>query len=114
MRTAVVRLVALLVVFLGASVSAARADGFFDKLIDRARNSAAQAYAKDAPVPDTANLGYDTYRGIRFRPESILWREGGSKFHIEFFPTGFLYQTPVKMYVIRRSATPSAAGAATA
>ena len=108
-----VRLIALLVVFLSAS-STAHAQGFFDRLIERARLSAAQPYTREAPVPDTAKLGYDTYRGIRFRPESILWRDGGSKFHVEFFPTGFLYQTPVKMYVITRSGTPEAAGAATA
>lgn len=109
-----VRLVALLVVLLGATLSRAHADAFFDKLIERAQASATQAYAREAPIPDTAKLGYDTYRGIRFRPESILWRDGGSKFHVEFFPTGFLYQTPVKMYVIRRGQNAEAAGAATA
>ncbi len=114
MRDAVVRLVALLVVFMIPSLSTAHAQGFFDKLIERAQLSAGQAYAKEAPVPDTAKLGYDTYRGIRYRPDSILWREGGGKFRVEFFPTGFLYQTPVKMYVIKRNGTPDAAGAATA
>lgn len=105
-----IRLLVLFVVILGSSVSTAQANEFFDKLIDRARHSAMQAYAKEAPVPDTAKLGYDAYRGIRFRPDSILWRDSGS-FHVEFFPTGFLYQTPVKMYVIRRgpSGTPDGA-----
>ncbi len=98
-----VRLVALLVMLVGASLSTAHASDFFDKLIDRARLSATQLFAKEAPVPDTAKLGYDAYRGIRFRPDSILWRDKKSRFHVEFFPTGFLYQTPVKMYVIHRS-----------
>jgi glucans biosynthesis protein len=110
MRVAVIRLLVLLVVFLGTSHSTAQASEFFDKLIDRAQHSATQAYTKEAPVPDTAKLGYDAYRGIRFRPESILWRDSGS-FHVEFFPTGFLYQTPVKMYVIRRSPSETAVGA---
>lgn len=114
MRDAVVRLVTLLVVFMIPGFSSAHAQGFFDKLIERARLSAAQAYAKEAPVPDTAKLGYDTYRGIRYRPDSVLWREGGGKFRVEFFPTGFLYQTPVKMYVITRNGTAESAGAATA
>lgn len=108
-----VRLVALLVVFLGTSLSTAQASEFFDKLIDRARYSATQAYTKEAAVPDTAKLGYDAYRGIRFRPESVLWRDSG-RFHVEFFPTGFLYQTPVKIYVIGRNGPSAAAGAATA
>lgn len=109
-----VRLVVLLVLFVTAGVSSARAQGVFDKLIERARLSAAQPYAREAAIPDTAKLGYDTYRGIRFRPESVLWREGGSGFRVEFFPTGFLYQTPVKMYVIRRSGTPQTSGIASA
>ena len=108
-----VRLVALFVVFLGAGLSTAEASEFFDKLIDRARHSATQAYAKQPPIPDTAKLGYDAYRGIRFRPDSVLWRDGG-KFHVEFFPTGFLYQTPVKMYVIGRNGAAATAAAATA
>lgn len=108
-----VRLVVLLVVFLGAGLSTAQASELFDKLIDRARHSATQAYTKEVPIPDTAKLGYDAYRSIRSRPESILWRDSG-RFHVEFFPTGFLYQTPVKMYVIARNGTAAAAGAATA
>ncbi len=107
------RSLALFVAFLATSFSTAHASEFFDKLIDRARHSATQAYAKEQPVPDTSKLGYDAYRGIRFRPESILWRDTG-RFHVEFFPTGFLYQTPVKIYVIQRSHTSAAAGAATA
>lgn len=105
-----VRLLVLFVAFLGVSHTTAQASEFFDKLIDRARQSATQAYTKEAPVPDTAKLGYDAYRGIRFRPESILWRDGG-RFHVEFFPTGFLYQTPVKIYVIRRGPSGSSGGA---
>jgi glucans biosynthesis protein len=109
----VVRLVALFVLFLAAGLSTAEASEFFDKLIDRARHSATQAYAKQPPIPDTAKLGYDAYRGIRFRPQSVLWRDGG-KFHVEFFPTGFLYQTPVKIYVIGRNGAAATAAAATA
>lgn len=103
MGIAVVRLVALFVVFWGSGPSMAQASEFFDKLIDRAKHSATQAYTKEAPVPDTAKLGYVAYRDIRFRPEAILWRDS-DRFHVEFFPTGFLYQTPVKIYVIQRSA----------
>lgn len=106
------RLVVLLVVFVVGDFSAAHADGFFDKLIERARVSAGKAYAKEAPVPDTAKLGYDTYRGIRFRPETVLWRDTAGAFRVEFFPTGFLYQTPVKLYVITRHGTADSAGSA--
>lgn len=95
------KLLALLFVYFSA-VSAAQAQEFFDTLIARARESANRNYAKEAPVPDTAKLGYDAYRDIRFRPEKILWRGGKAGFHVEFFPTGFIYQTPVKLNVIPR------------
>lgn len=101
------KLLALLVVYFGA-VSAAQAQDFFDTLIARARESASRNYLKEAPVPDTAKLGYDAYRDIRFRPDKILWHGGKAGFHVEFFPTGFIYQTPVKLNVIPRQ------GAATA
>jgi len=113
MGFSVIRLLVLFVWCFGTGLSTAQASEFFDKLIDRARHSATQAYTKEAPIPDTAKLGYDAYRGIRFRPESILWRDSG-QFHVEFFPTGFLYQTPVKMYVIRRNATSDVPGEAMA
>lgn len=97
------KFLALLIVYFGVvSAAQAQAQEFFDTLIARAKESATKDYVKEAPVPDTANLGYDTYRGIRFRPDSILWREGGSGFHVEFFPTGFIYQTAVKLNVIPR------------
>jgi glucan biosynthesis protein len=72
------------------------------------RRSPTQRKRQSRTLP---SWGYDAYRGIRFRPESILWRDSGSKFHVEFFPTGFLYQTPVKMYVIRRGDAVTAATA---
>ena len=97
------RLVALLLLYFGAGASAAEAQDFFGALVSRAQASAAQPYRKEAPVPETVSLGYDAYRGIKFRPQSALWRDGGSDFRVEFFPTGFLYQTPVKLNVIPRA-----------
>lgn len=98
-----VRLFALLLVYVCMSPSSAGAQDFFGTLVNRAQASAAQPYRKEAPIPETVSLGYDAYRGIRFRPASALWREGGSNFRVEFFPTGFLYQTPVKLNVIART-----------
>ena len=45
------------------------------------------------PMPDAlpaalANLSYDQYRDIRFRPESALWR-GQSLFEVQFFHRGY-------------------------
>ncbi len=89
--------------FAGMGASSADAQDFFGSLISRAEASAAQSYRKEGPVPETVSLGYDAYRGITFKPESTLWRQGGGDFRVEFFPTGFLYQTPVKLNVIART-----------
>jgi len=45
------------------------------------------------PMPDAlpaalANLSYDQYRDIRFRPESALWH-GQSLFEVQFFHRGY-------------------------
>ncbi|MCP5433318.1 MAG: glucan biosynthesis protein [Alphaproteobacteria bacterium] len=59
-----------------------------------------------APLPkNLAELGYDGYRGIRFRPDAALWRTG--PFEAEFFHRGFLFRTPVAMNeVVDDKATP--------
>ncbi len=100
-----VRLFSLLLLHVGICIGAlpAGAQDFFGTLVNRAQASATQPYRKEAPVQETVRLGYDAYRGIRFKSEVTLWREGGSDFRVEFFPTGFLYQTPVKLNVIART-----------
>lgn len=56
------------------------------------------------PVPDTlpavlANLSYDRYRDIRFRPESALWR-GLSLFEVQFFHRGYLTRQRVNIFEV--------------
>src|SRR5579871_5644384 len=56
------------------------------------------------PVPDSlpaqlANLSYDQYRDIRFRPESALWR-GLSLFEIQFFHRGGVTRQRVNIFEV--------------
>lgn len=47
-----------------------------------------------------AALSYDGYREIRFRAEKALWRNDDLGFELQLFPSGYLYTTPVEIYVV--------------
>ncbi len=48
-------------------------------------------------------MGYDQWRGIRFRPADSLW--AGQPYSVQFFHPGFLYQHPVTVNYIERDGT---------
>jgi glucans biosynthesis protein len=51
------------------------------------------------PIPQIlSELDYEQYRSIRYRPEKSLWR-GQSPFEVQLFHLGFLYKTPVKLFI---------------
>ena len=70
------------------------------------RELARQAAASDFDEPDErlpdylANLGYDQYRDIRFRPEQSLWRAENLAFEIQLFHRGFLYKPRVEIAIV--------------
>jgi len=41
-------------------------------------------------------IEYEKYSEIRFKPEYTFWREN-SKFHMQFFPQGYIYQESIKI-----------------
>jgi glucans biosynthesis protein len=52
-------------------------------------------------LPDPiANLTYDQWRDIRFKPEQSLWRGSDSLLELRFYHLGFLYKTPVKINLV--------------
>ncbi|MBX3498026.1 MAG: glucan biosynthesis protein [Alphaproteobacteria bacterium] len=63
---------------------------------------AAEPYKAPPPLPpsDLARINYDQYMRVQFRPEAILWRSAPSMFRAEFFPAGFIYNTPVAIHVV--------------
>jgi periplasmic glucans biosynthesis protein len=95
----------LLILLWPGALPAAAAQDFLDGVAQRAQALAAEPYRRAAPVPEAARIGYDAYRAIRFRPESVLWRDSAALFRVEFFPTGFLYEHPVKMNVVSGAGT---------
>jgi glucans biosynthesis protein len=66
----------------------------------RAQKLAKRDYAPiEANIPDAlANMDYDQYRAIRFRPEASIWHNE-SLFELQLFHPGFLYREPIKLHM---------------
>lgn len=47
---------------------------------------------------DLAELDYDEYRNIRFRPSEALWWNQPIPFRVEFFHLGHIFSEPVEIY----------------
>ncbi len=58
-----------------------------------------QAKPPDLP-PFLANLNYDQYRDVRFRPDQSLWRSEHLPFEVQFFSRGFGFKDRVNVHVI--------------
>lgn len=76
-------------------------DALFTHVIKQARELAGRPYTPPTfRLPESlAELDYDQYRDIRFRPARSLWRGEGS-FEVQFFHPGFLYREPVRVYAV--------------
>ena len=73
----------------------------FDKVQELARQRAAREFrAPPQNLPASlANLTYDQYRDIRFRPTSALWRDK-SLFEVQFFHRGYRVRQRVNIYEV--------------
>ena len=80
----------------------ASARSLFEYVTDRARRLARTSYetAEFSLPHGMLNLDYDQYRSIRFRPDAALWRDN-SRFEIQLFHPGYLYDEPVRINVVR-------------
>lgn len=47
-------------------------------------------------------LGYEEYRDIRFRPEQAIWANQKTKFQLQLFAPGGLYNRPVDLYLVEK------------
>jgi periplasmic glucans biosynthesis protein len=78
-----------------------RAEFSFANVVQEAESLAAQPYTPPAPVPELlANLPYDQFQSIRFRPDQSLWRGEGSRFQIMFFHPGLYFRNAVDVLVV--------------
>ncbi|QRO02553.1 glucan biosynthesis protein [Archangium violaceum] len=69
---------------------------------ERARELASRPYQAPASTlpPAYAQLSYDQYRDIRYRPERAWWRDAGLPFQAQFFHPGFLYTSPIRLHEV--------------
>jgi glucans biosynthesis protein len=49
---------------------------------------------------ELANLDYDDYRNIRFRPSEALWWNDSLPYRVEFFHLGHIFKDPVQIFEI--------------
>ena len=50
-------------------------------------------------------IGYDEYRDIRFRSNKAVWHREGLGFEIQFFPSAYIYRSPVEIFLVEKGAT---------
>ena len=80
-----------------------RSDWFgFDQVAEKARILSEHDYR-----PPQMQLGgpfgdikYDGYRAVRYREDRRLWRDEELGFTVDFFPPGWVYDKPVRMFVV--------------
>jgi glucans biosynthesis protein len=47
-----------------------------------------------------ADIGYDKYRDIRFRPERAIWRGQHRNFELHFLPAAWIYKYPITVNIV--------------
>lgn len=84
---------------------AAKTDGdspfSYDSLTERMRSLSKEPYQKPKPVEGVlANLDYDAYQMIRYRPDRSRWQEEAQMFRLQAFQPGWLFKEPVAIHEI--------------
>jgi glucans biosynthesis protein len=70
-------------------------------VVQEAKRLAADAYEPPPTFPPAlADITYDQYRGIRFRPEARVWGKDGTPFTLDLFHPGFIYRVPVRIAIV--------------
>lgn len=79
-------------------------DGIGELVRRRARDLARARYrpAERALPSSLANLSYDAYRELRFRPERAIWRAEGLPFQLQMFHRGGLFRDQVDLFEAER------------
>ncbi|MBV9288561.1 MAG: glucan biosynthesis protein G [Hyphomicrobiales bacterium] len=75
----------------------------YPEVVKHARDLAASPFdASIPPLPDgLANLDFDVWRDIRFKPDKDFFGAQNSNFRLELFHLGHLYKRPVVVNVLR-------------
>ncbi len=73
-----------------------------DTVIEQARLLAKSPYLlpQDTVSQSYKDLDYDRYRAIRFKKSLALWSGDNLGFTAELFSAGYIYETPVRIFVV--------------
>jgi len=79
-----------------------QAEFSWDHLQAKAKALAAQDYkpAGGDMQPALANLDYDQYRAINFKPEKAIWSGTSIPLRMQLFHAGYLYREPVEIHLV--------------
>ena len=74
----------------------------WDWLKAQARDLATQPFETpgDQRPPQLAELTWDQYEALRFRPDHALWADTDLPFRVQFFHLGSYYQAAVRIFVV--------------
>ncbi len=101
LRSCVFLLVSWIVV--ATFVSPGQAQDFsFASVQEQAQRLAREPYRKPPEIASAAlrSINYDQYQRIRFRAGQAAWHGSAALFRGELFPAGFLFTTPVSVFVV--------------
>ncbi len=73
-----------------------------DTVVNIARRLAQKPYValKDPLPPTLANISYDEYRDIRFKPEASIWKADGLPYQMQLFHRGFYFQDLIEVAMV--------------
>ena len=72
----------------------------FERLIERTRQMAREAYQAPSRVPDaSAQIPVDVYERVGFKPEALVWADSPS-YRLGFFLPGSIYREPVTISIV--------------
>ncbi|ENM5739065.1 glucan biosynthesis protein G [Vibrio mimicus] len=73
-----------------------------DTVVRLARQLAKKPYvALKDPLPESlANISYDEYRDIRFKPDSAVWKADGLPYQMQLFHRGFFFQDLIEIALV--------------
>ena len=70
-------------------------------VLDEARGLAGRPYEPPAPVDSRlTGLDYDSYRQIRYRKDKAIWGGSPTRFSVELFAPGFLFESGVDLFIV--------------
>lgn len=89
----------------GSGLAIKRAEIDFEYVDEEAKAAFDRKYRSDAGrTPNVLKeLDYDEYREIHFRHDQTLWLHDDSKFRIQFYHLGYLYDEPVELHEFTES-----------